>query len=150
MTYDAHERRTNFWMVSSRFFWSKDGPGSWWQEWGGSMSRNEQNAAPYRNGSRLYSGPTQTPTSQQFGKPPPPSLLSSEPSALESGGAGGMASWLWPWRQREERKAAHDEVAGQMRQDSAIALAELRQRRRSLDRLITEAMATQAERVEDD
>lgn len=48
------------------------------------------------------------------------------------------------------RARINQEAVGQIRQESAVAIAEVRQRRRSLEAAVRELMTTQAERGEED
>lgn len=57
--------------------------------------------------------------------------------------------WRWPWARRAERRTEQEAAAGQIRQEAAVAFAELRFHRRSLDAAITQMMQTQAERAEE-
>lgn len=62
-----------------------------------------------------------------------------------------MAEWAWPWSRRASRRHRERETTGQMRQEAALVVAELRRERRSLEEAIRQLMDTQAERgVEDE
>lgn len=61
-----------------------------------------------------------------------------------------MAEWAWPWARKARRRHRAREATGQMRQEVACVVAELRQERRSLEEAIRQLMETQAERREED
>jgi hypothetical protein len=62
---------------------------------------------------------------------------------------GDWRDW-WPWGRRHRREDALADAVGEQRQEQAVMLATIRQKRRSLDDAVREMIATQRERGDDD